>query len=121
MEKSRDQKGNGEARMIFRCFAWILLCCLKFSLESHSHSAQGCKEGSKNILPREEMREEIVAPGYSPVAPCLNGRIGAGPMGGKGKGSAVTARSDSWAAALCVRRRGHPDSHASYSDSLPMS
>ncbi len=121
MKKSRDQRGNGEARMIFKCLVWVLLYCLKFSLESRSHPAEGCKEGSKTILPREEKGEEIVAPGYSPGTPCLGGCIGAWPMGGEGKVSAVTARSNSWAAPFCMRRRDHQDSHVSYSDSLAMS
>jgi hypothetical protein len=121
METSRDQNGKGEARMIFKCLAWVLLCCLKFSLESRSHQTQGCEEGSTIILPREEKGEEIVAAGYSPVTPCLGGCIGAWPMGGKGKGSVVIDRSDFWAGQFCMRRRGHQDSHVSYWDNFPMS
>jgi hypothetical protein len=121
METSGDQNGSGEARMIFRWFAWVLLCCLKFSLESRSHPTQGCKGGSEIILPREGKGEEIVAAVYSPVTPCLGGCAGAWSKGWKGKGSMVTGRSDSWAGQFCMKKTGHQDSQVSYWDNFPMS
>ena len=105
--------------MIFRCLGWILLYCLKLTLDSRSHSTKGFKKMVKTIPPREKKEQEVVAR-VSPIAPCLNGCIGASPMEGKGKGSAVTAGSDSWATSFCLRGKGHEDRQVRYSGTLPM-
>jgi hypothetical protein len=99
--------------MILKCLGWILLYCLKSTLNSRSHSAQGLKDRVKPIPPREE-REEVVAPGFSQVAPCLNGCIGASAVRWKDKGSVVKAGSDSWTTSFCLGGSGHEDREIQY-------
>ena len=76
---------------------WFFLYCLKLTLDSRSDSAQGFKERVKKTPPREEKGQEVVASEFSPFAPCINGCIGASPMGGKDKDLTATAGSDFFA------------------------
>ncbi len=105
---------------MFKCLAWLLLYCLKLTLDSHSVSAQGFKERVKSTSLREEKEEEVVRPGFSSFSPCLNGCIGASPKGGKDKDSGAPAGFDPWATSFCLRSKGHEDREMGYTGKLPM-
>lgn len=83
--------------MIIKCLGWLFLYYLKSTLYSRSDSAQGFKERVKTIPPRGERAEGVVASGFSPFAPCINGCIGASTIRGKDKDSSATAESDFFA------------------------
>jgi hypothetical protein len=124
--RERDEvlfgNGKGEGRMIFRVLVRILLYCLKLTLDSHSHSAQGLKEKAQRLPAREEGEEAVMCPGFSRIAPCLNGCIGTSPMGEETTAYAVTAGFDSDRASCYPGGKGHEDCEIRYSArSLPMS
>ncbi len=99
---------------MFKCLAWLLLYCLKLTLDSRSDSTQVFKDRVKTIPLREDKGEELVAPGFSSFSPCLNGCIGPSPLGGKEKGSGAPAGSDPRAASLCLGCKGHDDLEMGY-------
>ena len=106
--------------MVFRLLVRILLYCLKLTPDSHSHSAQGDKERAETVPPREE--EAVMGPGFSRVAPCLNGCIGISPMGEKTRSYALIAEFDSDRGSFYLRGKGREDGEMGYpSRSLPMS
>ena len=108
--------------MVFRVLVRILLYCLKLTLDSQSHSAQGVKEKAQRLPGREEREEVVMCPGFSRVAPCLNGCIGTSPMGQETSGYAVIAGFDSDRASFYPGGKGHEDCEMGYpSRSLPMS
>jgi hypothetical protein len=61
------------------------------------------KEKVKTISPGEEKEEEVVAPGFAPFVPCINGCIGTSTMGEKDVRTA--AGFDPQAASLLSWRR----------------
>ena len=105
---------------MLKCLAWLLLYCLKLTLDSRSDSAQGFKERVKTIPLREEEEEEVVASGFSSFFPCLNGCIGPSPMGRKDKGSGSPAGSDPWATSFCLGGKGHEEREMGYPGKSPM-
>jgi len=108
--------------MIFRMLVRILLYCLKLTLDSHAHSAQGIKEEAQRLPAREGREEAVMSPGFSRVAPCLNGCIGTSPMGEETRGYAVTAGFDPDRASFYSGGKGHEDCEMGYpARSLPMS
>ena len=120
MKEPGKQTGNEEGGTMFKCLAWLLLYCLKLTLDSHSDSAQGFKERVKVTPLREEKEEEVIRPGFSSFSPCFNGCIGPSPKGGKDKGSGAPAGFDPWATSFCLGGKGHEDREMGYTGKPPM-
>jgi hypothetical protein len=114
MKQPGNQTGNKEGGTMFKCFAWLLLYCLKLTLDSHSDSAQGFKERVKASPLREEKEEGFVGPGFSSFSPCFNGCVGPQPMGGKDKGSGAPAGFDPCVTSFCLGGKGHEDREMGY-------
>lgn len=108
--------------MIFRVLVRILLYCLELALDPHSDSAKGVEGRGQRFPARGERAEAVKSPGFSRVAPCLNGCIGTFRMGDEARGNAVTAGCDSDRASFYPGGKGHEDCEMGYpSRSLPMS
>ncbi len=105
---------------MFKCLAWLLLYCLKLTHGSRSASTQVFRERVKTIPLREEKGEEVVAKGFSPVSPCINGCIGPSLTGGKEKGSCPSAGFDPWATSICLGGKGHDEREMGYPGKPPM-
>jgi len=105
---------------MFKCLVWLLLYCLKLTLDSHSDSAQGFKERVKASPSREEKEEEVVRPGFSSFSPCLNGCIGASSKGGKDEGSGAPVGCDPWTTSFCLVGKGNEDREMGYTGKLSM-
>ena len=120
MKNPGNQTGNEEGGTMLKCLAWLLLYCLKLTLDSRSDPTQVFKEKVKTMPLREDKEEEVVAPGFSSLAPCLNGCIGPSPLGGKEKGSGAPAGSDPWATSFCLGGKGHEDREMGYPGKPPM-
>jgi len=104
---------------MLKCLGWFFLNYPRLPLASPADSVQGFKERVKMIPPTEEKGEEVLASEFSPFVPCLNGCIGASPVGAKGMDASTAAGSDLWATTFCPESMGHDDRKMKHPDGPP--